>query len=209
MSHKGPYYDAQQVCVKGHQITDSYHRFPQRRQEHCDKCGAPTIYKCPKCDAEIRGYYNVPGAVGGGWADRPDHCHSCGSRYPWAELKAAEAIASTIHAEREALELPAILEKLDLSDNWRVASSALALFEVLVNRKLENLKLQTNGTYDEKVSRLAVQLKKEHIPFDELMISSLRTARAKVLHQGKEPTENELTDIMKYLKTATYTLFPG
>ncbi len=79
----------------------------------------------------------------------------------------------------------------------------------MVNRKLEKMRLPTKGTYDEKVSRLAKALKDQGVPFDELMISSLRTARAKVLHDGKDPTETELGDIIKYLKKATNTLFPG
>jgi len=203
-----PHYDTQQVCMKGHQVTASYNRFPQHRQEFCEKCGAPTIYKCPKCDAEIRGHYFSPGVISGVPTPVPDHCHSCGAPYPWTELKSVTGVMDTVHAERLGFELPTILEKLGLADGWRIASSALAAFEIMVNRKLERMRLPTNGTYDEKVSRLAKALKSQSIPFDELMISSLRTARAKVLHDGKEPTENELRDIVKYLKTATYTLFP-
>ncbi|HVH16465.1 MAG TPA: hypothetical protein VNA15_12220, partial [Candidatus Angelobacter sp.] len=62
--------------------------------------------------------------------------------------------------------------------------------------------------YDVRISRLADALKKQNVPFDAIMISSFRTARVKVLHGGKEPTENELKDIIKYLKTATHSLFP-
>jgi hypothetical protein len=203
-----PHYDTQQVCLKGHQITHSYHHFPEHRQEHCGKCGTPTIYKCPKCDTEIRGRYYIPGVAGVYATPVPEHCDKCGSPYPWTELKAASEVATIIHAERLALELPPILEKLGLSDSWRVASSALASFEVMVTRKLERMKLSTKGVYDERVSRLATDLKKQGVPFDELMISSLKTARNKVLHEGKEPTENELRDIIKYLKTTTYALFP-
>jgi hypothetical protein len=203
------HYDTQQVCLKGHQVTVYYHEFPQFRQEHCIKCGVPTIFKCPKCDAEIRGAYLIRGVVSSPPVPVPDHCHNCGSPYPWTEIKKAGDITELIHSERLALELPPILERIGLSDGWRVASSALAAFEVLVDKKLESLKLGTRGSYDERVSRLAVALKKQGIPFDELMIASFRTARAKVLHEGKEPTENELKDIVKYLKTATFSLFPG
>ncbi len=203
-----PHYDAQQVCMKGHQITVSYNEFPEFRQDFCDKDGTPTIYKCPKCNAEVRGRYVSSGVISGSPIAVPDHCHNCGAPYPWAELKAVSGVVDTIHAERLGFELPPILEKLGLSDAWRIASSALAAFEIMINRKLERMRLPTNGTYDDKVSRLAKALKIQSIPFDELMISSLRTARAKVLHDGKEPTENELRDIIKYLKTATNTLFP-
>jgi len=137
----------------------------------------------------------------------PDHCHKCGSTYPWTELKASVADV-TIHTEGLVEELPTILMKLGLSEKWQAASSALAAFEVMVDRKLEKMNLPTTGSYDERISRLATVVKKQAVPFNELMISSFRTARAKVLHQGKEPTENELADIVKYLKAATYSLFP-
>jgi hypothetical protein len=114
----------------------------------------------------------------------------------------------TVHAGRLGFELPPILEKLGLSDMWRIASSALAAFEVMVNKKLEQLNLPTSGEYDERITRLADALKKQGLPFDAIMISSFRTARVKVLHGGKDPTETELGDIIKYLKKATNTLFP-
>jgi len=193
--------------MKGHQITASYNEFPDFRQDHCDKCGAPTIYKCPKCDAEIRGHYFSPGVISGSSISVPDHCHKCGSPYPWTKLKSVTGVMDTVHAERLGSQLPPIYEKLGLSDRWRIASPAVAAFEIMVNRKLESMRLATTGTYDDRVSRLAKALKNQSIPFDELMISSFKTARAKVLHDGKEPTENELRDIIKYLKTATHALF--
>jgi hypothetical protein len=115
----------------------------------------------------------------------------------------------TLHAESLAVELPPILEKLGLSDRWRIASSALAAFEIMVSRKLEQMNLPTKGEYDERITRLAEALRKQGIPFDAIMISSFRTARVKVLHFGKDPTEDELRDIIKYLKKAVLTLFPG
>ncbi len=123
-------------------------------------------------------------------------------------MKASSANLTTMQTERLVEELPTILMKLGLSERWQAASSALAAFEAMVDRKLEKMKLPTIGSYDERISRLAAVVKKQGVPFDELMISSFRTARAKVLHQGKEPTENELADIVKYLKAATYSLFP-
>ena len=202
-----PHYDTQQVCTNGHQITASYHEFPQFRQDHCDKCGAKTIYQCPKCAIEIRGRFVSP-VISGLPIDVPRHCHSCGSSYPWALLEDANVALDTVQAVRLGNELPPIFVKLGLSERWRVASSALAAFEVMVNRKLEQMKLSTDGDYDKRISRLADALKKQGIPFDAIMISSFRTARVKVLHGGKDPTETELGDIIKYLKTATNTLFP-
>jgi len=196
--------------MKGHQITASYNEFPDFRQDHCDKCGAPTIYKCPKCSVEIRGHYISSGAISGASVPVPDHCHNCGAPYPWTETKIDKLVSDILVSttQGKSLDLTPTFEKLGLSKSWEVASSALAAFEVMVNRKLEQMKLSTDGDYDKRISRLADALKNKGIPFDAIMISSFRTARVKVLHGGKDPTETELGDIIKYLKTATNTLFP-
>jgi hypothetical protein len=201
--------DVQQVCLNGHQITDGYNKHPELREDHCTDCGAPTITKCPKCQAEIPGHLTTPGVTAIYNEEVPDHCHKCGAPYPWTEAEALEEQTSIEDFEKVTGELPAIFDTLSLSNNWRVASSALAAFEILIKQKLEDLGLSTSGTYEERVTRLAPALKKKGIPFDELMVSSLKTARNKVLHEGKEPTETELRDIMKYLKTTTLSLFPG
>ncbi len=78
-------YDTQQVCLNGHQITDSYHRSPEFRRKFCNKCGAATIHACPNCGTEIKGEYDVPGVVAIGFRTPvPSHCESCGAPFPWA-----------------------------------------------------------------------------------------------------------------------------
>lgn len=92
------YYDAQQVCLNGHQITAHYHQFPNGRKDHCDKCGEATIWKCPHCKEEIRGYYvsDSVAILGGRSAKVPEFCEKCGKPYPWTERKRAvtKAVAS-------------------------------------------------------------------------------------------------------------------
>lgn len=78
-------YDTMQVCLNGHQITDSYTQFPEDRKKHCDDCGAKTIHLCPKCKEPIKGHYISEGYLGSGPVDVPKHCHSCGEPYPWAK----------------------------------------------------------------------------------------------------------------------------
>ncbi len=73
-------HDTQQVCIKGHKITDGYNNRPEQRKKFCDKCGAETIHKCPVCDFPIEGndmelFFAVP---------VPDYCPDCGEPYPWA-----------------------------------------------------------------------------------------------------------------------------
>lgn len=78
-------YDIQQVCSNGHQITDSYNRFPEFRRDFCPECGEKTISHCPSCEREIRGEYYTQGM----WSAEtsvPTHCEYCGDPYPWTRL---------------------------------------------------------------------------------------------------------------------------
>ncbi|MCX5632218.1 MAG: DUF2321 domain-containing protein [Phycisphaerae bacterium] len=97
-------YDVQQVCENGHQITGCYNAKPEDRQKFCQNCGAPTITRCPDCDADIRGakYEYIQN-----WIDArrgssrfqqltypnvPLYCLSCGNPYPWTKNKIITAI---------------------------------------------------------------------------------------------------------------------
>src|ERR1041385_5368135 len=80
------YYDAQQVCINGHQITDNYHRSPEFRRPFCQKCGAATIYQCPNCKTDIKGDYHVEGVLSVGFVTPvPKFCEKCGQPYPGAD----------------------------------------------------------------------------------------------------------------------------
>lgn len=80
------YYDFQQVCLKGHQITDTYNNSPGSRKNFCPKCGEKTIYKCLNCNEPIKGDYisNVV-VLPGSPAPIPTHCEACGKPFPWNE----------------------------------------------------------------------------------------------------------------------------
>ena len=82
------YYDTQQVCLNGHQVTDSYHSSPEFRKNFCATCGAKTIHQCPECNRDIPGDYKVDGVVAIGFRTKvPTHCANCGKPFPWAALK--------------------------------------------------------------------------------------------------------------------------
>lgn len=105
------HYDVAQVCLNGHLINDNSRTQPQHNEDHCSKCGEPTIDLCQSCGTPIRGSYEVEG-----FADfseprkRVDpFCHRCGKPYPWTErgLKAAKELADEFEGlapgEREEL----------------------------------------------------------------------------------------------------------
>jgi len=88
----GQYHTAQ-VCLEGHPVTDSIERSPELMQEHCSKCGNPTITQCPRCQAAIRGDYDVPGVCAIGFPyEPPSYCHACGAAFPWTEARIRAAI---------------------------------------------------------------------------------------------------------------------
>lgn len=80
-------HDTAQICLNGHVINESFHRYPQFSQECCDKCGSKTIFQCEHCQTEIRGHYFAPGIVSAGGMDAPNYCHKCGKPYPWTTKK--------------------------------------------------------------------------------------------------------------------------
>lgn len=91
------YYDTQQVCLNGHQITDSYHRSPEFRKKFCATCGSETIHKCPACNHEIRGDYHVEGVFAVSRTAIPTHCENCGKQFPWVEKK-AKLVSQSVQA---------------------------------------------------------------------------------------------------------------
>lgn len=79
-------YDAMQVCLKGHLITDEYYDSPEDRQAHCDKCGSRTIIVCEECGVQIKGHYRHSMViVVGGQKTVPLNCAGCGKPYPWRQ----------------------------------------------------------------------------------------------------------------------------
>ena len=80
-------YDIMQVCLNGHQITDSYNRYPEFRKDFCPKCGAKTIYKCPNCQKPIKGDYHVSSIIVSSTTPVPAKCEYCGHDFPWSLKK--------------------------------------------------------------------------------------------------------------------------
>ena len=92
------YFDAQQVCLNGHQVTDMYQGSPQLRRDYCEKCGAKTIHTCPNCNTEIKGDYHTDGVIAIGFSTPvPKFCEKCGKPFPWAErIDGANGVAMTL-----------------------------------------------------------------------------------------------------------------
>lgn len=77
-------YDTALICKNGHVITTLFETAPDKYQDFCSICGAPTVKACDKCEAKIRG------ALHGTWPNLkgdppPNFCYRCGKPYPWME----------------------------------------------------------------------------------------------------------------------------
>lgn len=80
-----PRVDTQQVCLNGHQITDSIHENPHDRRDFCTKCGERTITACQHCNASIPGHTYYADAFSTFTVNVPEHCARCGKPFPWTE----------------------------------------------------------------------------------------------------------------------------
>jgi len=108
--------------------------------------------------------------------------------------------------ENPLLPLMPILDEWGLSTNWAIGASALALIEVIVNKKLEGLKLKKEGNFRTRFNRLLPKAKEKGIQLPDLLADPFYEARSKLLHGGKEPTPGELRLILEYLNTLSASL---
>lgn len=106
------YYDTAQICLNGHEINSMAASNPQSNQKFCSRCGAQTITTCQSCNAQIRGYYHVPGVISLHEYNKPSYCFNCGTAFPWT--------ASSLDAASElvdGLETLSAHEKQQLKDS--------------------------------------------------------------------------------------------
>lgn len=118
------YYDSQQVCLNGHQITD-YHGSPEFRRPYCNKCGAQTTHQCLICKADIPGDYLSESVIAIGFMTPvPKHCEKCGTKYPWADKVDNDAVTKLDPAaslERICNRIPLAIRQLRVRHNGRNA----------------------------------------------------------------------------------------
>ena len=94
-----PTYRTALVCLSGHTATDRLEEAPETAERYCSECGSKTIRVFPKCGEGIRGDYHVPSVAAIGFEySPPNHCHHCGSQFPWtrARIDAAKEMAGEL-----------------------------------------------------------------------------------------------------------------
>lgn len=114
-------YDTQEVCLNGHQTTDSYYGSPEFRKKFCTTCGEKTIHTCPSCERDIKGrmrYENIID-LSGRATYVPDICDNCGADFPWRDKrKKIEKVSKQIRSD------PSFLIKL-LCDRFHLVAKQL------------------------------------------------------------------------------------
>lgn len=170
------YYDIQQVCLNGHQITCLYNRNPEERKDFCDRCGLKTIYKCKSCNASIRGCrVDKKGFPSTYQADIPEYCHNCGEPYPWAgkitktndiflnsdPVSIIELIFTKFHSVvRQLRDRREDRETLDVQDEYDVQD----LFHALLRLFFDDIRPEEwTPSYAGRSSRMDFLLKDESI----------------------------------------------
>lgn len=79
------FYHTAQICLNGHMITDRVNEHPELSQSYCSHCGAPTITRCPSCNARLHGDYDCDVLTFDESTPVESYCYNCGKPYPWTE----------------------------------------------------------------------------------------------------------------------------
>jgi len=162
------WYDAAQICTNGHMINSQSVYRPEHNREFCDKCGAPTITKCQKCNSSIKGYYHVPIFIQPNYTKLPlpSFCPDCGKPYPWTEAKL-----------KAAKELSDMLEELSLEERDLLKKS---IDDIVLDTPQTPVAVNRFKMLVAKVGRVAAEQLRELV----VDIAS-ETAKKIILEQGK------------------------
>ncbi len=125
-------HDVMQVCRNGHVVTDLLHANPTSALPHCDRCGAPTIDRCPTCGLELPGAVAVPGIQPVGTRRPAPFCSACGAPFPWADRPAVTQ-APLLALETLLQRLPRVVRQL------RTRTGDRPPFRIVDERDLEDL----------------------------------------------------------------------
>jgi hypothetical protein len=108
--------DTALACEKGHVVSRHLEALPSV-PKFCDRCGSPTISKCPHCKARILG--DEPSAKTSGDGQPADsrplasNCSGCGKPLPWhaVAIERAKRVAA-MQADLHSFD-PAVTKTLD------------------------------------------------------------------------------------------------
>jgi len=135
-------YNAAQICFQGHVINMFAETDSGRNEEHCSRCGSPTILACLHCKEPIRGYHHdAYSAVVEPVPTEPrPFCHKCGKPYPWMEDRLQTAKELLYHDDKLSLDerekLWGLLQYVMSDPKSDLAPARKKLFEIGVAKAL-------------------------------------------------------------------------
>jgi hypothetical protein len=136
---RGGYLTAE-VCLSGHPTTGGLEFSPGMTARFCEICGSKTISACPECRTPLRGEYITGGISARDYAP-PNHCHSCGSAFPWktAKIEAAKEHAAEIEGldENDKAQLKGAID--DLAAGGARTELAVSRFKRLMKKAGETV----------------------------------------------------------------------
>jgi geranylgeranyl diphosphate synthase type II len=220
------WWDTAQICLNGHVITSASRISPELKRQFCDKCGAATITECPKCGANIPGYYHVPGELTLARTYKlPKFCRECGAAYPWTEssLKAGHELAlEEARPEEQREQEPKTSTTSDI-----VQRAALILKEeiadgIAAERQVEKHFTEVSQLHSGKPDEVIQRFRRDshepvHIPLDkfdfvETILDSYKDVTVKALLAllpRKEPRLHLYNLIPSYPRRAGKGFRPG
>lgn len=94
-----------------------------------------------------------------------------------------------------------MLPEYGLTIKWAVAAAMLSSLEVITNMNLTKFRIlyDPNEPFDRRVNKLKNALTSKDIELPALLLSALYKVRNKVIHEGKEPTTEEMATIFDLL----------
>jgi hypothetical protein len=97
-----------------------------------------------------------------------------------------------------------MLPNYGLTVKWAVAAAMLSSLEVMTNVNLTRLKIpyDSSESFDKRLNKLNNALIGKNIAIPSLMLSALYKVRNKVIHEGNEPTNEEMTTISDLLSSS-------
>ena len=96
-----------------------------------------------------------------------------------------------------------MLPAYGLTISWAVAAAMLSSLEVITNMNLTKLKIpyDLNEPFDRRLNKLNAALSSKGVELPALLLSALYKARNKVVHEGVEPTSEEMNTIFNLLSS--------
>jgi len=135
-------YDGAQICLQGHIISMFAETDPGRYEEHCSRCGSPTIMACPRCQEPMRGYHHnaYSSSIEAVPTEPRSFCHKCGKPYPWMEDRLETAKELLYHDDKLSLEdrekLWGLLQYVMSDPKADLAPAKRKLFEIGIAKAL-------------------------------------------------------------------------